>query len=405
MEQWRKNMIVLTIAFFVMNIGYNVVLPFLPQYLAADLGVTDPIMIKRWNGLIYGASYFSMIFFTPLWGLIADRTNRKLMLLRSSVGMAITMSLMAFCRTPFELLAMRFLNGTISGFVPAGNTLMSTNTPREKIGFALGTMQAGSLAGAIFGPVVGGLFVSFLPFHYAFLISGGICACVSVLMFFYIKEMNKPKRDQNKIGFFEGFRLAFGHKPLPTVFIASTMMQFAVIGTNAFLSIFVSEMPLGHLDLAFYITLATTVTGVNSVIAAPLFGRVIDRFGPEKLVSYAFAAGGFFLLLQSISHSYGMLLCGRFLFGLALGGLAPSINSLVAKYSICGMESSVFSYNTSFISIGMMSGPWLGGLIAGGTSTAGLFAVCGCALLFNSLWLRHGLKQVAAEKQIPVSNA
>lgn len=101
MEQWKKNMIVLTIAFFVMNIGFNVVLPFLPQYLSTELGVTDPVKVKMWNGFIYGASYFSQIFFTPIWGMIADRTNRKLMLLRSSIGMAITMTLMAFCHTPF----------------------------------------------------------------------------------------------------------------------------------------------------------------------------------------------------------------------------------------------------------------------------------------------------------------
>ena len=404
MEQWKKNMIVLTIAFFVMNIGFNVVLPFLPQYLSTELGVTDPVKVKMWNGFIYGASYFSQIFFTPIWGMIADRTNRKLMLLRSSIGMAITMTLMAFCHTPFSLMCMRFLNGTIAGFTPAGNTLMTTNTPKDKIGYALGNMQAGSLAGAIFGPVLGGFFVSYLPFHYAFFISGAICAIVAVLMIIYVKEMNVPKKTAKHVGFFEGFRLAFTHKPLPSIFVASVLMQFAVIGTNAFLSIYVSEMPLGSMQLAFHITLATTVTGVCSVISAPIVGRMVDKLGAEKMIGYSFLAAGCFLLLQALAHNYWMLLFGRFLFGLALGGLSPSINSMVAKYSIPGLESSIYSYNSSCMCTGMMAGPWLGGFIAGTTGTSGLFAVCGCILLFNSFWIRRGLGQLKIHRKEKIAS-
>ena len=70
----------------------TMIVPFLPLYLQ-ELGVTDPGQISIWSGVIFGVNFLTAFLFAPLWGKIADRQGRKLMVLRSGFGMAIVMVL------------------------------------------------------------------------------------------------------------------------------------------------------------------------------------------------------------------------------------------------------------------------------------------------------------------------
>ena len=54
---------------------------------------------------------------------------------------------------------MRALTGLLSGFLPAATSLVATNTPEDKMGYALGLFQAVNAAGTISGPLVGAVMV------------------------------------------------------------------------------------------------------------------------------------------------------------------------------------------------------------------------------------------------------
>jgi MFS family permease len=67
--------------------GMNLVLPFLPLYIE-ELGVQDLSEIVRWTGWIVATQFITSFLTQPLWGAIADRRGRKIMLLRAGFGMA-----------------------------------------------------------------------------------------------------------------------------------------------------------------------------------------------------------------------------------------------------------------------------------------------------------------------------
>jgi len=157
MEQWKKNLAVLSLALFLVLVAWSSIIPFLPLYLEQELGVKGEAAIKFWTGIIFGISFLTMMIVSPFWGEIADRYGRKLMVIRSGIGLTLVIMLMGFARTPMQLFFLRLINGTISGFNPASVALVSINTPKEKVGFSLGILQAGVVAGSILGPVLGGL--------------------------------------------------------------------------------------------------------------------------------------------------------------------------------------------------------------------------------------------------------
>ena len=158
MEPWKKNLGVLWIGQFLVMGGMTMIMPFMSLYLQSPrIGITDPHEIATWSGVIFAGNFVTAFLFQPLWGKLSDKYGRKMMLLRSGFGMAIVMVLMGFATSPWHLLVLRMVNGTISGFNPAAVSLVSATTPKEKMGFAMGTLQSGGIAGTILGPFLGGL--------------------------------------------------------------------------------------------------------------------------------------------------------------------------------------------------------------------------------------------------------
>src|SRR5439155_20450705 len=83
--------------------------------------------------------------------------GRKPMLLRSMLGGAITVGLIFFVQNPTELIVLRFLQGATSGTVAAATALVAAETPRHRVGWALGVVTSAVALGGAIGPVVAGL--------------------------------------------------------------------------------------------------------------------------------------------------------------------------------------------------------------------------------------------------------
>ena len=64
---------------------------------------------------------------------------------------------MAFARTPWELLALRLMQGVFSGFVAPSLTLVSIGAPAHLQGRIAGSLQVAMGLGAVGGPLMGEL--------------------------------------------------------------------------------------------------------------------------------------------------------------------------------------------------------------------------------------------------------
>lgn len=145
LKTWKVNLIVLWFGQFLVNSGMTMITPFLSLYLARDLGVVGEHEIGIWAGFIFAANFLTSFLFQPLWGKLSDKYGRKVMLLRSGFGMAIVIALMGLAQNPWQLLLLRLLNGTISGFNPAAVALISGTTPKDRMGLPWESVSPGRL--------------------------------------------------------------------------------------------------------------------------------------------------------------------------------------------------------------------------------------------------------------------
>jgi DHA1 family multidrug resistance protein-like MFS transporter len=186
-EAWRRNLIFIWVGVFVGLLGANFVFPFIPFFLKDELGVADS-RVSYYTGLTASVTGLSLTLTAPLWGSLADRYGRKPMFVRALVGAGLLILLMGLVQTVWQLVALRFAMGAFAGTMGAAAALVAATTPRERVGYALGTLQTGVFAANMLGPFVGGVVAAQLGLRESFFFCGGLYLVACALVFFFVKE-------------------------------------------------------------------------------------------------------------------------------------------------------------------------------------------------------------------------
>ncbi|WP_135554175.1 MFS transporter [Paenibacillus cymbidii] len=392
MINWKVNLSVLWIGQFLTMAGMTMIVPFMPLYLQ-EMGMQNEHEVALWASLIFSANFVTSLFAQPIWGGLADRYGRKMMLLRSGFGMAIVMTLMGFAHSPWQLLLLRMLNGTISGFAPAAIALISINTPKERIGFAMGTLQSGGVAGTILGPLIGGLLAEAFGYRPIFYITGSLLFAASIIALLLVREsFDRTKAKlKERVSVLAGARELAKIPQLPALFSVTFLIQFALLGPMTLMPLFVQDLHGKTAMLAFFAGLVGSVNGFSNMIASPLLGRLGDKLGAEKILGICLIGAALSFVPQALVENVWQLIASRFLLGVFMGGLLPSVYTLIRRFTPDGMESRAYSLNTSTLSLGNMLGPLVGGLLGGWVSIRGVFVLSGILLLMNSVWVKRTL--------------
>ena len=180
---WKNNLRIAWIGCFLTGACVSLVLPFMPLFVE-ELGV-EPSQVTFYSGIAISISSVSAAFISPIWGILADKYGRKPMMIRAGIAMTITMGGLAFVPNVFWLLVLRFFNGVFTGYVPNATALIASQVPKDKSGYALGTITSGVLAGTLSGPFVGGLIAEVFGIRNAFLVVGALVSLAAILTIFF----------------------------------------------------------------------------------------------------------------------------------------------------------------------------------------------------------------------------
>ncbi|WP_281883776.1 MFS transporter [Paenibacillus sp. YYML68] len=389
---WKVNLIVLSMGQFLVMSGMTMIIPFLPLYLKEMDPTIDIQDTTLWASWIFAASYITSFCFQPLWGYVSDRYGRKLMLLRSGLGMAVVITLMGFCTSAWQLLALRLLNGAVAGFAPVAISLMSANAPKEKTGMAMGVLQSANVAGTILGPIIGGLLAEMFGFRPIFYLTGVLLLLAMIVAMVLLREEHQPsassKQKQGHVSFGESVRAVLKIKTLLALFIVSFIIQFSILATMPQLPVFVYELYGEATGLALMSGVVSAAAGITTMLLAPALGKWGDRFGAEKVVYVCLLGAAFTNLAQALCDNIWQLILIRMLLGCFIGGLLPPVYSLLRAFTLRGLESQTVSLNQSVLNAGSLLGPVAGGLCANLVSVRFVFVLCAVLFLINAIWLR-----------------
>lgn len=390
MKIWRRNLYVLCGSLFVVMVAMSMIMPFLPLYIQQDFGIDDPHQVTAWAGIIFGANFLTAGLVSPIWGNLADKHGRKIMILRSGYFMSITVALTGFAGSLWQLLALRLINGLVGGIIPASTALVASSVPKEKIGWAQGLLQSFVTAGTIMGPLFGGVLAERIGFRMIFVITGSLLLLATLVITFTVKENFVPPEKKDRSSLKEDFQMIFSSKELPALFFVTVMIQFALFSIVPVLPIYISQLVSSEGEkVALWAGIVQAAMGIANVFASPQLGRLGDRFGSQKVLLFALLAAALLFIPQGLVWTVWQLVVLRFLLGLSLGGLLPSVNALLRRATPAHMVSRVYGYNNSFVSIGSMLGPMIGGFMAGYVSINGVFFMTSAFLFINAGWVYY----------------
>jgi len=378
---WKRTLCILWIASFFVTAGMSLILPFLPLYIE-KLGVHQIQDVERWSGLVFSAQYFTSTIFQPIWGRFADKHGRKIMILRAGLGMGIITALMGVVGSVWQLFLLRLLNGVFSGFLPMAISMQASLTPDEHAGKALGTLQTGAVAGNLIGPLIGGLLAETIGFHYVFFLTGSCLIAASLIVVFFAQEKRKSPTEVMKLpkGAYKQL------KPLLPIFIASTFTQVGMMSIEPIVTIYAKTLYVGT-HLAVIAGLVVSMSGIANLIGAPTLGRLSDHIGQRKVLTLALSAAACMYIPQALAPNIGVLLVGRFLLGLFIGGMLPSLNVLVKIKAPEELQATAFGFNTSSTFLGNLIGPILGSNVAAAYGIKNVFYVTMAVLLLNAVMI------------------
>jgi MFS family permease len=360
---WRRNLAALWFAEFMAIFGFSFAYPFLPVFLRQDLGVTDVHQLALWAGLAGSASGFSMAIASPIWGAVADRFGRRSMLVRAMIGGAISVGLMGLAQAPVHLVVLRFIQGASSGTVAAANALVATETPRERVGWALGVVTSSIALGGAVGPLVGGLAGAYFGLRVVFL-AGGVLLLVSTIpVLVIVRESPRPTRAEDQRGALEALRSRPGAVRAVTLLLVSMVLYYTFYGAAQQLAV-LRLVDLLRSAATFVSGLAFGAFGLAQSAAAASYSRVAARTGYKMLATAVSALSAVALVGMARAPTAVEVVVSLTALGLLIGSLGPSLASMLGLEAPRDIQARIFGIGSSATALGFAFGPLVGGGIA-----------------------------------------
>ncbi len=396
MENWKRNLFICWLGCFATSSALSQIAPILPLFIK-ELGINSLPDIETWSGIAFGSTTFVMAFFSPFLGKLADKYGRRPMLLRASLGMAIVVGSISFVNSIYQLVGLRILMGTISGFVSGSITLIATQTPENKAGWALGTLSTGPVSGMLLGPLIGGYLVEIIGIRGEFIVMGALLLIAFLLTLFFVKE-NFTQSEKSLMSFSSIWHSLSDKTLIIGMFITTFIAQAALFSIEPVITVYIATLSPKTEHLAFISGLVFASSGFSSIIAAPWLGKLSDRIGAHKVILVALICAAILFIPQAFVQNEWQLMGLRFLVGIATGAMLPSINTILKQNIPSEIAGRIFSYNQTAQFLGVFCGSVFGGQIAAHFGIRNLFFSTSLLLLINVIGVREYVYKRAEEK-------
>jgi len=356
---WRRNQIAVTVVAFVGFTSFTLVMPFLALYVR-ELGVTSDADVALWTGAALGITPLITALCAPLWGRVGDRYGNKLLVQRSLVSFVVVMIAMAYVTTPWQLVALRGIQGLVAGYGGLTVAMAARSAPRDRMPHAIGMVQTAQRIGPAVGPVAGGILGPLVGLRSTFLISSVIYALAFVLLTVMYKEPRSQPGKAARPDMLVAFRNILEFENF-------LLLMAVIFGLQLVDRSFGPVLPL-HLDALGYHNVSLlagilfSVLALSGALGHQLAAMLLKRMSARMVIAVATLAGAGAFAAFAASAAMWALAPSMALAGLALGTAMTAAFSAAGAVIPVEAHGASFGFLTSASLIGSAVSPVLSGL-------------------------------------------
>lgn len=305
---------------------------------------------------------------------------------------------MALVANVHELLALRIIQGTLSGTVTAARVLAASIVPSERLGFAMGLMQTAIFVGSSAGPALGGFLSDNYGFRTAFVFTGVTLAITGVSVVCLVEERFQRPSESSRKGtgsIADSLRLVARSQQLLAMIVSLFLVQVAGMVVSPILPLFIQSLAVPGQPVASVAGVIMGSTAGASAVAAVVLGRVSDRVGYRRILMICALGAGLVYVPQVFARSTWELLVLRTVLGLFMGGVMPTAMAIIGLITPPESRGWVYGLTASASSLGNAIGPLLGASVAATLGLRGVFAVTAVFLIVVGVWVSWAVREPA----------
>ena len=365
---------------FFTDVSADMIYPLLPVFLTQTLGVTASFV-----GLIEGFAESTTAFFTLFSGLWADRVRDRSRLVKAGYSLAsFVRPLVAFATTGWMVFAVRFLDRVGKGIrTSPRDALIADSVAAEHRGKAYGLQRSMDHAGAVVGPIVATLLLTYFvkDVRAVFLLAAVPALIAVTLVLWKVREVlpkERPIPAPKKIRLVPPTGRLGIYLFILFIFILSC-------SSDAFLLLRAKELGV---SVALLPVLWMTFNLIKAMTTLP-FGALSDKIGRRRVILagwtiYALVYVGFGLATRA-AHVWFLFTAYGLFYGLTEG----SERAILAGYAHPEMKGQAFGWYYFVVGLGALPASLLFGFMyhASGAQTAFIMSACISAVAAASLWV------------------
>lgn len=353
----NKRLVVIAAVTLVGALGYGIVIPVLYPY-SVLYGLSD-----FENGILFAVFSIFQFISTPIIGILSDKYGRRPLLIFSLLGTAGSFFLMAFAPSAAFLFVARALDGVTAGNMPVAQAVISDTTEPKDRTKAFGIIGACFGIGFIAGPAISFLTVG-ISLKLPFIIAGIISLIAVILAITLLDETNKHMGVISNRKLFDFKKLAkeILNPNTGSMLIISFLWAFAF---GMFIYAF-QPFSMKVLNLSEQtISLIFVLFGVIGLVSQLFFvSKIAKKLGARRAFILSLSTLTISFILFFFTKSLYSLIFASIIMGIANSTVQTLSQTILSEGTPPERQGEIMGINFSYMSIGQIVGPIVGGSLA-----------------------------------------
>ncbi len=233
----------------------------------------------------------------------------------------------------------------------------------------------------------------------------------AVTTWVFLKD-RMPEVKQKKTGLKEIIPVVAKSLPLKASYLCSLITRADIVVLSAFLVTwgvkYGQQIQMASKDATMKASIPMIIMGVFSLLAFPVIGILIDKWGRVQTIILALFAGGIGMLILAVCpHPFsGLVYLGVVLCAFGMAGSIAGANTLAADASPPGMVGGILGGLNTMQPIGVLFFLGLGGYLFDKLGPGWSFALKGAGTLVLAIWVftvKGGIAAAAQEAAAQVT--
>lgn len=368
----KKTIIIVFALYFTQGLIHNLGHPITPDFIT-ELGISEYMF-----GVFFALMSFGLALGGPVWGILGDRYNKKIMILIGLLIYSFGQYMFGNVHNLTSMIIFRF----VSGFgVSASVTLLLSyliekSDPKDKkknIAFGAAMMALGASAGYFIGGrlpnmdfmaifnTVGEMGTAPLQAKSVFLLQAILNTMLAFVLYFSIENCDENP-DIEKVSMIDGLKSIRQIEPRLLVFLLSlTFTSMAAINLSKYTEVYIAKLGFGSEGIGNFVAITGIVGIVTTILIVPQIIK-IKKDITVMLVVNVISAVIIYIVFRMSNIMTGLYTL--FMLYMVMKTIyAPLETSYISSHAGDGELGKTMGIRQFFFAMGFVIGPLIGGFL------------------------------------------